>query len=143
MGRPPEITDAELAEAIELIRKHGLPIAQVAKHFGQTRQAFYMRAKNHPDWKAKVLKAQSEHCVSTLTKLQEAAENKTAWQAYAWMAERLHGITDPVTKAKLEDMKKDRGQQRENAAKLRDFIERARDESVGTPSEEFDEGGGE
>lgn len=115
------LTKEQLDEALALVRK-GWPLAQIARLYGVQRQAFYMRAKRDPEWRAEIGKARAVAFGSFWDKMQKIAEEKGAWQAFAWILERRYGVLSPD-----DQLKKLAAEAAAKAAKPSDDQEKWRD----------------
>lgn len=102
--RPKTLTDEQIDEVIALI-EDGMPVAHAAKRVGCSRQAIYNRARRDPDFKQRVEMAQGRSFETIFKRMQVAAMKGKSWQAFAWILERVHGMTNPIEKAKLQAMK--------------------------------------
>lgn len=79
-----------------------------AASIGLTKQAFYMRAKRHPEFAAEIRKRKARAVIRLRNLMQEAAATKGAWQAYAWQLERWHGAMDPLARERAKAIREAR-----------------------------------
>lgn len=105
--RRPPLSTEELEECLELVRE-GHRLSAVARKFGVTRQALYMRCKRDPEFALSISMAEADAEIQTFRLLKAAAANGKSWQAFAWTLERRfgkHGWLSAVDKAKVASLR--------------------------------------
>jgi len=137
LGRFMGLGPNDIAEFFRLISIGHRP-GTVAKSFGCTPQAFYMRKARDPEFYASFLKAEAKAEMDGLVKLRESAEAGDKWQADAWFMERRFDWAKAHEKAAVRKLKADAKQgnasEIERQKALRAFVENERLVEAGDPN---------